>query len=264
MTVGKVEIWCMMWSQKLFDMQKVKGVLEMTANISFGDVEYQDYIIMRTFSKELDADVYAINVENIQKEPEAFQNRIPKDRYMKMLKYHNHLDKMLLVGNEILFEYGLRLRFPEIDSGQWKRCVDEAGKPYVEGPEQIYFNMSHAGTYSVCAFSNKPVGVDIEEIGSVDMSIAERHYCSIEYADIMNYRGDSRLKRFYQYWVLKESFTKAVGLGLSIPLNVFSFDDKAHNGLLYVEHSINGSQYLSQQFSFRDSRYEMALCIRAA
>lgn len=236
----------------------------MLANIRFGETKYHNYSILEMFSKELDVRVYATNVNQILDEPEWFRNKISRERYEKMLRYHNRLDQMLLVGNEILFEYGISRYFPETVGSEWKRRVDAAGKPYVEGPGQIYFNMSHAGTYSVCAFSKNPVGVDIEEIGPVDLSIAERHYCKSEYADIMRHQGNERIKRFYQYWVLKESFTKAVGLGLSIPLNVFRFDTREDNGVLYVKQSINRGEYLSQQFPFRDMGYEIALCIQVA
>ncbi|MDR1550289.1 MAG: 4'-phosphopantetheinyl transferase superfamily protein [Hungatella sp.] len=233
-------------------------------NNRFGETKYRNYGILEMFSEELDTWVYAINVDQILDEPELFRNKISRERYEKMLRYHNRLDKMLLVGNEILFEYGISRYFPEVAFSEWKRHVDAAGKPYVEGPRQLYFNMSHAGTYSVCAFSKNPVGVDIEKIRPVDLSIAERHYCHSEYEEIMRHQGNEQIKRFYQYWVLKESFTKAVGLGLSIPLNVFSFDTGEDDGVLYVEHSINRGKYLSQQFPFRDIRYEMALCIQGA
>lgn len=236
----------------------------MMENIRFGDTQYHNYKILEMFSKELGTQVYAMNVEQIQEEPELFHNRILGARFDKMQKFRNRLDKMLLIGNEILFEYGIKRWYPEIESSEWKRCVDMAGKPYVEGPKQLYFNMSHAGAYSVCAFSQKPVGVDIEEIGPVDLSIAQRHYCNSEYADIMSHLERDRIKRFYQYWVLKESFTKAVGLGLSIPLNVFSFEDNDHDGLLHVEQSINVGTYYSRQFQFKDTRYEMALCVQTA
>lgn len=242
----------------------VKGVAGMAANIRFGDGKYKDYPILELLGEELDTKVYAMNVNYILEEPELFRGKISGERYEKMLRYHNRLDQMLLIGNEILFEYGISHFFPKTQVCQWKRRVDGAGKPYVEGPEEFYFNMSHAGSYSVCAFSRKPVGVDIEEIGPVDLSIAQRHYCDSEYADIMRYEGNERIKRFYQYWVLKESFTKAVGLGLSIPLNVFHFHDRADDGLLYVEHCINKGEYVSRQFPFRDLKYEMALCVQVA
>jgi len=232
------------------------------ANVSFDAVEFQDYRILRAYSKELDVEVLAINVESIPEVPETFRNRIPEDRYRKMLRYHYYLDKMLLIGNEILFEYGMRQNFPEMESRQWIRQVDEAGKPYLEGTDLIYFNMSHAGIYSACAFSKKPVGLDIEQIKPIALSIAKRYYCRSEYEDIMEHSDEGRSRRFYQYWVLKESFIKAVGLGLSIPLNQFSFHDKAHSGLLHVEHNVNEGRYLSQEFSFCDSQYEMALCIK--
>jgi 4'-phosphopantetheinyl transferase len=231
-------------------------------DISFGEIGYQGYRIWNTFIPELETEIYAINVNSISKSPEEFQNKIPKERYEKMVRYRKYSDKMLLIGNEILFKYRMEHFFPEMDYKQWKRREDTFGKPYIEGEAEVYFNMSHAGIYSVCAFSNKPVGVDIEKIAPVDLSIAERYYCSSEFEDIMKYQEDGRIKRFYEYWVLKESFIKAVGKGLSIPLNQFSFHEKGDSGLFYVEHQINEHKYLSCPCPCFDGQYEMAACIQ--
>jgi 4'-phosphopantetheinyl transferase len=48
------------------------------------------------------------------------------------------------------------------------------GKPFLPDYPNIYFNMSHSGKYSVCAFSQNECGVDIQEIYPVNIRIAKR------------------------------------------------------------------------------------------
>ncbi len=42
------------------------------------------------------------------------------------------------------------------------------GKPYLNGYPNYYFNISHSGEFVVCAISNNPVGIDIEQIKQIE------------------------------------------------------------------------------------------------
>lgn len=44
---------------------------------------------------------------------------------------------------------------------------------------------------------------------------------------------DIRLKTFYQYWGCKESYTKALGVGLSLELKTISFMNDSNNQVIY-------------------------------
>jgi len=48
-------------------------------------------------------------------------------------------------------------------------------------------------------------------------------FSSAECFDLHNLSAKEQIKYFYKLWVLKESYIKAQGKGLSIPLNSFSF-----------------------------------------
>jgi 4'-phosphopantetheinyl transferase len=72
----------------------------------------------------------------------------------------------------------------------------------------------------VCALSwSGPVGVDVEdrERASLDRGLVDR-CCDVEEAEDVLARGDGWRDRFLQYWTLKESYLKAVGLGISVHL----------------------------------------------
>ena len=96
------------------------------------------------------------------------------------------------------------------------------GKPYLLGRNKIHFNISHSGKWAVCAFGEKPAGIDIEEISTVNLEIARRFFSAEECFDLFSKKADERLLFFYELWTLKESFIKAAGKGLSIPLSSFT------------------------------------------
>ena len=52
-------------------------------------------------------------------------------------------------------------------------CREENGKPYAaEG----YFSISHSGERVVCAVSENPVGVDVEQIRPLRTKVAQRYF----------------------------------------------------------------------------------------
>ncbi|WP_062491249.1 MULTISPECIES: 4'-phosphopantetheinyl transferase family protein [Paenibacillus] len=108
------------------------------------------------------------------------------------------------------------------------------GKPFLKNVENVFFNVSHSGNWVVCALDNSPIGIDIEIVKPIDISIARRFFSTVEYKDIMKRTPTQREDYFYTLWTLKESYIKAIGKGLSIPLDSFSFrvknDMKDPNG----------------------------------
>ena len=95
---------------------------------------------------------------------------------------------------------------------------DENGKPCAKG---IEFNLSHSGNYVVFAYSESPVGVDIERIGR-NNDIAKRVMTSEEYDQFVNdVREEDRGDAFCRMWTAKESYMKCRGLGFRIPPESF-------------------------------------------
>ncbi|ACN17368.1 Ffp [Desulforapulum autotrophicum HRM2] len=86
----------------------------------------------------------------------------------------------------------------------------------------IQFNLSHSKGLTACAVVlESQIGIDVEDISrKVDLKIARRFFSKQE----SEYLGKTIEKEtFFDFWTLKESYIKAKGKGLSIPLNKFSF-----------------------------------------
>ncbi|MEI3612720.1 4'-phosphopantetheinyl transferase family protein [Pseudogracilibacillus sp. SO30301A] len=77
-----------------------------------------------------------------------------------------------------------------------------------------------------------------------------------EYVFINSRPDQDKLSTFYKYWTLKESYVKAIGKGLSIPLNSFTIVND--NNIYFIEEEQNSNYYLYQQkFNFN---YALAVC----
>ena len=129
------------------------------------------------------------------------------------------------------------------------------GKPYLKDIP-IYFNISHAGNFIVCAFSEQEIGIDIEEIKEGDLEIAERFFCQCEYEDLMMQRSLERIDYFYSLWTLKESYVKWLGKGLTIPLDSFCFFVKGED-ISCVDYYRNRTPFFKQ---YPIEGYKISVC----
>jgi 4'-phosphopantetheinyl transferase len=101
------------------------------------------------------------------------------------------------------------------------------GKPTLapqHGSADVEFNVSHSGILALYAFtSGRAVGIDVEQIRQVPDAddLAERFFSPTETAALRVLPLDRRSLAFLACWTRKEAFIKALGLGLSCPLDAF-------------------------------------------
>lgn len=120
-------------------------------------------------------------------------------------------------------------RYAEVPAGDWRFIAAKHGKPEIASPpgfEWLRFNLSHSGGLVTCAVCrDRDVGVDVEdtERSSATQDIATRFFASTEVAALSALPNVAQRQRFFIYWTLKESYIKARGLGLALPLKKFAF-----------------------------------------
>lgn len=131
------------------------------------------------------------------------------------------------------------------------------GKPLLFGHEDFHFNISHSGTWVVMIWGHNNVGIDIEKIQKNDLGIARRFFAPLEYDDLLLQSETERMEYFYDLWTLKESYIKAIGTGLSTPLDSFSIRMKDDHKFLLEDNS-ESCQFL--QFEI-DPEYKLSACI---
>lgn len=100
-------------------------------------------------------------------------------------------------------------------------CFNRYGKPYLKNHENIFFNISHCKELAACIVENSEVGIDVENIRQWRPGVAKRVFSDREMELLNNSENKSEL--FFRIWTLKESFVKAIGVGISYPMKTCEF-----------------------------------------
>lgn len=126
------------------------------------------------------------------------------------------------------------------------------GKPRLAHPERLRFNLSHSGLRGLLAVSaSREVGVDIEEIRDVGdiEDLAKTCFSPVEQAALAAAPAAERRWAFFAGWTRKEAFLKALGDGLSRPLD--SFDVSLARGELVRLLRVEGASEAPESYAVR-------------
>jgi 4'-phosphopantetheinyl transferase len=116
------------------------------------------------------------------------------------------------------------------DPRRWTFEENAHGRPALaarHGDSGLRFNLSHTPGMILCGVTQgHDLGVDVEDTTrpGATVEIAHHYFSPREVADLEAVPSALRVRRFFEYWTLKEAYIKARGLGLSLPLDQFSFD----------------------------------------
>ncbi|MDO9104501.1 MAG: 4'-phosphopantetheinyl transferase superfamily protein [Methylovulum sp.] len=119
--------------------------------------------------------------------------------------------------------------YADVAPGDWRFSRNAYGKPEIMPgltDMPIRFNLSHTDGLVVCAVVlQHDLGVDVEfrERASAAVNIAEHYFSAPEVEALYQLPYSEQKNRFFDYWTLKEAYIKAKGMGLSLPLDQFSF-----------------------------------------
>lgn len=148
--------------------------------------------------------------------------QITEERRAQIARLKSSADQRRSLGAGLLLEFGLRARGYSLLEGVCNKTKinierGEYGKPYVRELPELGFNLSHAGNYVAAVFSEGAAGIDIECRRKVRDGMAKRFFSEGEYAAFLRGEHD-----FFWFWTRKESYIKAVGEGMHLPLTDFS------------------------------------------
>lgn len=128
-------------------------------------------------------------------------------------------------------------RYVDIAPREWIFSTNAYGRPEIANAAAkdacLSFNLSHTHSLIVLAVSrDRALGVDVENVIARDVSIdvADRFFAPREVEALTAVPAGEQQYRFFEYWTFKEAYIKARGMGLSLPLDKFSFhypDDRA-------------------------------------
>lgn len=129
---------------------------------------------------------------------------------------------------------------PEISPAQWTFEKNEYGKPSITNKNvavPLRFNISHTDQLIVMAVTlDRDLGVDVEYLPRLGkmLEIANSFFSPAEAQQLLALPAELQRNRFFDLWTLKEAYIKACGMGLSIPLDHFSYSF-SDNGKISID-----------------------------
>ncbi len=157
-------------------------------------------------------DLYIAGIDEIPNDD--FTETISEYRLKKAKNYKNEDDRKLSILSSLLLDKALKKH--DLSERDMKYTFNAYGKPYFANAEDLHFSISHSGEYAMVVLSDKEIGCDIQQIKNINLSIADRFFTAEERKYV------KCTEDFFRIWTLKESFIKAIGKGLALPLNSFS------------------------------------------
>lgn len=114
-----------------------------------------------------------------------------------------------------------------VEPGELRFTYSTLGKPRLvqkDSEATIEFNVAHAEELAIIAVGrNRRIGVDVESTRTMDgmARVADRFFSRDERTALFNLPRDQQTQAFFNGWTRKEALVKALGGGLSLPLDQF-------------------------------------------
>lgn len=165
-------------------------------------------------------------------EPTAFSDYLPllvPEEIGQFERFRVERARRLYLAARALARSTLSRYYPPVRPEEWRFRFNEHGRPEIDPAGDwptLRFNLSHTDGLVACLVTSElDAGVDVERIDRrINLvGVAKHSFSELEVAEVRRRRGRSRRRRFFQYWTLKESYIKARGMGLALPLRRFTF-----------------------------------------
>jgi len=159
---------------------------------------------------------------------DVYRTLMNRDEHDRMARFIFEKDRRAFLLTRALVRTTLS-RYAPIAPADWRFIANVHGRPEIldrpSGVPDLRFNISHTNGLIACAVTiGREVGVDVEHTGRrLTHDIAGRHFAPREVSDLRTLPAEEQPRVFFDYWTLKESYIKARGFGLALPLGDFAF-----------------------------------------
>lgn len=199
----------------------------------------------------------------------AWRALLAPDERVREQRFHFDADRRTHLAARAALRSVLSRHAPAVEPADWCFSLGPHGKPAVDAAHgdaaALQFNLSHTRGCVVLALSRAgAVGVDVEPLArQVDLGVADRFFSVAETAALHALPPARQMDRFVALWTLKESYIKALGLGLAMPLDRFSFqlDDAPDRVALSLHQDVDddAARWQVEQFDVAGG-FRVALC----
>lgn len=160
---------------------------------------------------------YAKISELTEEEMHVAMQLLPKERIAKIKKSKQKKNQIQSFAAGLLLEYGLQKEGLTSAAVTFLKNAD--GKPYIKEYPNLYYNLSHSKDYVAIVVDEQPVGIDIEYMRIGYQKLVKRFFSEEE---VQALEADWSDEAFTKLWTRKESYLKATGYGMRMPLDGFS------------------------------------------
>ena len=147
--------------------------------------------------------------ENLpENEIHAYLGLLPDFMQERILKYKNPEDRKSRIIARIMLKQELAGSGANLSLQDWQ--LDPDNKPFVKGWD--FFNISYAKGFVILAQGDEPLGIDMERRDPMNhLDLAGQLHARDQHFILT---ADNPSQAFYDIWVKKEAFLKAIGTGL--------------------------------------------------
>lgn len=185
-------------------------------------------------------------------------NFVDKDKRDKILRYKVFEDAQRTLVADILARYTICDKL-NVKNSTISFTRNKYGKTFLKDFQDLHYNISHSGKWVVCALcENAPVGIDVQLIKRVNLNIVKRFFSIEEYRNFLKKNRHQKLHYFFDLWTLKESYIKADGRGMSLPLDSFSIVINDSDRIRVIESGELIKCYFKQYYL--ESNYKLSVC----
>lgn len=158
----------------------------------------------------------------------ALETLLDDDERARAARFHFEHDRHSFIAGHALLRTMLAENAP-IPPSAWQFTANPQGKPEAvlpAGQPRMRINLSHTrGLAAVALTVDHDIGIDVEwrARDSLTLDLADHFFAPAEVTALQAMPAAELNEGLFAFWTLKESLIKAIGLGLSMPLDSFAF-----------------------------------------
>jgi 4'-phosphopantetheinyl transferase len=200
-----------------------------------------------------------------------YETLLTDDERTQMSRYYFARHRHQFLVTRVLIRTCLSSYF-QVEPADWRFGKNAYGKPEIispDGPWPLRFNLSHCNGLIMCGIArDHDIGVDVEDAQrstSAAFDGLSTYFSAPEIAGLVQLPVNQQKERFFDYWTLKESYIKARGMGLAIPLDKFSFQFMGGHLTGFETHPDLQDDATNWQFwrIFMAERYRVAVAVNS-
>ena len=132
---------------------------------------------------------------------------LPEKRREYVLRFRQMKDQKQSVVGWLLLAYGVRQEYGMEKIPDFQKTA--SGKPFFQGENMPFFNLSHSGSFVGCALHREEIGMDLQKLTPAKPALVRR-VCTKE--ELASVKSDLD---FCRIWAMKESAAKLNGKGIT-------------------------------------------------